>query len=90
MFIIYITKHNISNGGGKRGGGGGGVTHDISYKNQNQTFRTKSKPDISYKSETRHFVQKRNQTFRRKTKPDISYKTETRLFVQFILYNLLL
>ena len=33
-------------------------THDISYKNQNQTFRTKAKPDISYKKETRHSVQK--------------------------------
>ena len=32
-------------------------THGISYKNQNQTFRTKAKPDISYKNETRHFVQ---------------------------------
>ena len=33
-------------------------THDISYKNQNQTFRTKAKPDLSYKNEIRHFVQK--------------------------------
>ena len=33
-------------------------THDISYKNQNQTFRTKAKPDISYKKETGHFAQK--------------------------------
>ena len=79
-----------------RGGGGARQfvharfrTH-ISYKNQNKTFRTKAKPDISYKNETRHFVQKRNQTFRTKTKPDISYKNETRHFVQFILYNLLL
>ena len=34
------------------------VHTNISYKNQNQTFRTKAKPDFSYKNETRHFVQK--------------------------------
>ena len=44
-------------------------THDNSYTRH---LVRKPKPDISYKSETRHFVQKRNQTFRTKMKPDIS------------------
>ena len=36
-------------------------THDISYTRH---LVQKPKLDISYKSETRHFVQKRNRTFR--------------------------
>ena len=43
--------------------------HDNSYTRH---LVQKPKPDISYKSETKHFVQKQNRTFRTKMKPDIS------------------